>query len=106
MKRILSIVLFMLAIAVFMFELYFSIAGAIDVNKQFAELAASEASGHELLGVGLDILVFGAVFISIIGFVIAVISWKIAQYRAIRIASGVLCPLFLVPIFIPLILTL
>lgn len=107
MKKVFSVVLFLSVIAVFIFELYFSIAGAIDVNKQFAELAERGASGHELLGVGLDILVFGVVSISIVGFVIAIISWKIAQYRAVRIVSGLLCPLFLVPICISvLILTL
>ena len=107
MKKFFSLVFFLLVIATFIFELYFSIAGAIDVNKQFAELAARGASGHELLGVGLDILFFGVVFIAIVGFVISLISWKIAQYRVVKIVSGVLCPLFLLPIFISaLILTI
>lgn len=51
-----------MAIAVFVVELYFSIVGAIDVNKPFAELAERGASVHEILGVGLDILVFGVVY--------------------------------------------
>ena len=107
MKKFFSLFFFMLVIAVFLFELYFSIAGAIDVNNRFAELAARGASGHELLGVGLDILVFGIVLFSILGFVFAIISWKVAQHRAVRIISGVMCPLFLLPIFISaLILTL
>jgi hypothetical protein len=49
-------------IATFIFELYFSIAGAINVNKQFAELTARGASGYELLDVGLDTLVLGVTF--------------------------------------------
>lgn len=107
MKKFFSLAFFLLAVAMLIFELYFSIAGAIDVNKQLAELAARQASGHELLGVGLDILVLGVISISIVGFVIAIISWKIAQYRVVKIVSGVLCPLFLVPIFISaLILTI
>ena len=94
-------------IAVFLFELYFSIAGAIDVNNKFAELAARGAGGHEILGVGLDILVFGIILFSILGFIFAIISWKIAQYRAVKIISGVMCLLFLLPIFMTaLILTL
>ena len=107
MKKFFSLIFFVLAIAVFTFDVYFSIAGAIDVNNQLAELAARGASGHELLGVGLDILVLGVILISIVGFILAIISWKIAEYRAVRIISGVICPLFLLPIFISaLILTL
>ncbi len=100
MKKFFSLIFFVLAIAVLIFELYFGIEGAIDVNNQFAELAARGASGHEYLGVGLDILVLGIIFLSIVGFIFAIISWKIAQYRVVRIISGVLCPLFLLPVFI------
>ena len=99
MKKFFSLAFFILVIAVFLFELYFSIAGAVDVNKQFAELAAREASGHELLGVGLDILVFGIILISFVGFVLSIISWIIAQHRAVRIISGIMCPLFVLPVF-------
>ena len=98
---------FVLMIAVFIFELYFSIVGAIDINNQLAELAAREASGHELLGVGVDILVFGVVFLSVVGLVVSLVSCKIAQSRVVRIVSAVTCPLFLLPIFVSaLILTL
>ena len=88
MKRFFSLLFFIFVIAVFLFELYFSIAGAIDVNNKFAELAARGAGGHEILGVGLDILVFGIILFSILGFIFAIISWKIAQYRAVKIISG------------------
>ena len=88
------------ALAVFMFDLYFSIAGSIDINNQFAELAARGASGHEYLGVGSDILAMGVIFISVVGFVLSVISGVFAQYKSIRILSVTLCPLFFLPIFI------
>ncbi|MBR2292816.1 MAG: hypothetical protein IKA44_00715 [Clostridia bacterium] len=100
MKKFFSFVFFILMIAVFVFDLYFAIAGAIDVNKQFAELAAREAGGHELLGVGLDILVIGVGFFAVVGFVISLISWRIAQNRVIRRVSAVMCPMFLLPIFV------
>ena len=100
MKKIVSIFFFILMIAVFIFELYFGIAGVIDVNNAYAELEAREASGHEYLGVGLDILVIGVGFLSVVGFVISLISWKIAQNRVIRIVSAGMCPLFLLPIFV------
>ena len=100
MKKVISCFFFLLMIAVFIFELYFSIACAIEVNSQFAELAAREASGHELLGVDLDILVFGILFLSVVGGAISLISWKFAQHKAIRIISAVMCPSFLLPIFV------
>ena len=100
MKKFFSLVFFILTIAVFIFELYISIAGAIDVNNQLVELAARGAGGHELLGVGLDILVFGLVFISVVGFVISYISWRIAQNRVIRIVSAMTYPMFVLPIFV------
>ena len=100
MKKIFSIVLFVLTIAVFVFAVYNSIAGAIAVDRQLAELAAREASGHELLGVGLDILLFMLALTCAIGFVMAIVSRKIAPYRMVRILSGVLCSLFWLPILI------
>ena len=107
MKKVISYFFFVLMIAVFIFELYFSIAGAIDINNRFAELAAREASGHELLGVGVEILVFGVVLFSVVGLVISLVSCKIAQSRVVRIVSAVTSPLFLLPIFVSaLILTL
>lgn len=100
MKKVVSIFLFILMIAVFIFDLYGAIVGAIDVNNAFAELEARGASGHEYLGVGLDVLVMGVIFLSIVGFVISLISRKIAQNRVIRMVSSMLCPLFLLPIFV------
>lgn len=100
MKKVISCFFFVLMIAVFAFELYFGIAGAIDVNNRLAELVAREASGHELLGVGADILVFGVVLLSVVGLVISLASWKIAQNRIVRIVSAGACPLFFLPIFI------
>ena len=102
MKKVISYFFFVLMIAVFVFELYFSIAGAMDMNHQMAELVAREASGHEYLGIGMGVLVFGfgIVLISIVGLVISIISRKIAQNRVIRIVSSALCPSFLLPIFV------
>ena len=107
MKKVISYFFFVLMIAVFIFELYFSIAGAIDINNRFAELAAREASGHELLGVGVEILVFGVVLLSVFGSILSLVSRKMAQNRAVRMVSTVTCPLFLLPILVSvLILTL
>ena len=100
MKKAFSLVVFALMITVFLFDIYICISGAVDVKNQLAELAAREAGGHELLGVGLDILVFGVAFISTGGGIISLISYKISQYKLIRISSAVMIPMFLLPIFI------
>ena len=107
MKKVLSCFFFALMIAVFIFELYFSIAGAIDVNAQLAEFTASGESGHALLGVGTDVLVFGVVLLSVLGLIISLISCKMAQSRVVKMVSAMICPLFLLPILVSaLILTL
>lgn len=107
MKKVFSCFLFVLMIALFLFELYFSIAGAFDVNAQLAEFTASGESGHALLGVGTDILVFGVVLLSVFGSILSLVSRKMAQNRAVRMVSTVTCPLFLLPILVSaLILTL
>ena len=99
MKKTLSIFFFALMVAIFIFELYFGINGAIAVSNQYAELAEREASGHEYLGTGLDILVLGVLFISAVGSLVAMISRKIAQFRWMKTASFITCMVFLLPIF-------
>ena len=99
-KKLFSLFSFFLIFAIFVFDMYWGIAGAINVNNHLAELEARDASGHEILGVGLDILVLGVIFVSIIGCTISLVSWKIAQRKVIRISSAVMCPCFLIPIFI------
>ena len=97
MKKFFSLFFFILTIVIFIIAMVFSIDCAIDCSRQLAELAAREAGGHELLGVPVDVLVLGDVFFSIIGLIISGISWKIAQYRVVRIMSGSLYFLFLLP---------
>ena len=97
MKKLISILLFILIIALFLFDLYFSIAGAVDVNNQLAELAASGASGHELWGVGIDVLAFAVIIISIVGGAASLASRKVPQSRVIRKVSALICPMFLLP---------
>lgn len=100
MKKLISYILFALTVILVILDFYYAIAGAIDVNNTFAELEARGAGGHEYLGVGLDVLVIGVIFISVVGFGISLVSWRIAQNRVIGIISSVLCPLFFLPIFV------
>jgi hypothetical protein len=97
MKKFFSLALFILAIAVFLLEVYFGTVGAVAINNRMDELQAMDASGHEYLGVYFAVPLFGIVFI--VGFILAIISRKIAQYRAVRIISGLLCPLSVLLIF-------
>ena len=97
-KKLFSIVFFVLTLAMLGYSFYFGIAGAIAVRDQYAELAASGASGHELLGVPIDLLVLGLAVLSVAGGSLALLSWRLARHRSIKIASGVACGLFLVPI--------
>ena len=100
MKKFFSILLFILVVVIFVIDIYGAIAGAIDVKNKYAEIAARGGSGVDYWGVGADILVIGIAFISIVGFIISLISWKISQYRVIRIVSAVMCVLFLLPSFV------
>ena len=97
MKKMVSVLCFIVTLVIFAADMYFGIAVSIDVKLQFAELAAKGASGHELFGVGLDVLVFGVVLLSIIGGAFSLVSRKTAQFRLIKKASSVLCPMFLLP---------
>ena len=99
MKKVVSVILFILMISVFIFEIYVGISGGIAVKRQLDELAAREASGHEYLGVGLDVLVFDLIILSAVGGTLSLLSWKFGQYQVIRIVSAVTCALFLFPIF-------
>ena len=99
MKKVISVILFILMIAVFIFEIYVGISGSIAVKRQYDELEARNASGHEYLGVGLDFLVFALIFLSVVGGVVSLLSCKFAQYKVIKIVSAVTCALFWFPIF-------
>ena len=99
-KKALSIFFFALMVLVFVWETYGGIVGAIDVRNELAALAERGAGGHEYLGVGGDILALGMIFLSVIGFALALVSWKIAQYRVLRISSAVMYFLAWVPISI------
>lgn len=99
MKKVFSWIFFVLTIFVFAFDLYFAISGIIDVQKNLDKLAATPgASGVDYLGVGADVLVFGVIAISIIGFIFSIISCKISQNRVMSIISYIALACFSLPI--------
>ena len=97
MKKAVSCVVFVLVTALFLFETYFGIAGAVELRQRLAELAAREASGHELLGVGADVLALGLIALSLLGWILSFVSFKIAWARWIRWGSGGMGLLFFLP---------
>ncbi len=108
MKKVVSWTLFILAVLVFVLDVYGAVAGVIDVQKQYAELEARGASGHEYLGVGAEVIVIGVLLCSIVGLIISAISSKIAQNRIIKTVSLALvilfslliCGIFMLPMLI------
>ena len=94
MRRIISWILVILIVLVFAYDIYFVIAGTIEVKNQLGRLAASNASGHEYLGVPIDIVVIGTFFLSVVGLIFLIISSKIAQNKVIRKLSFTLSCLF------------
>ena len=98
MKKVISWVLFILTIAIFLFDIYFAVAGAIDVKFHFEEIVAEGGSGVDFFGVGVEILAMGIVLLTFVGLIFAAFSLKFAQKRVIKIISLVLVLLF---IFVP-----
>ncbi len=98
MKKVISWILFILAVITFVFDIFSAVYGTIDVKNEFDRLAAAGASGVDYFGVGLDILVMGIVFISLLGAVLAFISSKLAESVAVKNISFVLFLLFLLAI--------
>ena len=94
MKKVISWILFIITLVIFVYDIYFAIAGTIEVKAQYARLAASGASGVDYWGVGEDILIMGIILFSFIGLIFSLVSVKLAQYRAVRITSAVVSCMF------------
>ncbi len=105
MRRLVSWIFFILTVIILALDICAAIDGAIDVRDQLDALAERSAGGHELLGVGLDVLIIGILLISLVGLIISIISAKIGHCcfiktisYAIMIAFGlILCSCFCIP---------
>lgn len=95
MKKVISWILFILTISTLAFDVYFAVAGSIDVKNELDRLAATGTGGIDLWGVGIDILIMGIILISAIGLILSVVSAIRAQSRIIRITSYTLFLLFI-----------
>lgn len=98
MKRVISRILFLLTAIIFVFDIYFTVVGSIDVKNELDRLAATGAGGVDYWGVGLDVLIMGIILISVVGLILSVVSSMIAQSRVIRMLSFTLCVLFVLMI--------
>lgn len=94
MKKVISRILFILAIAIFLFDIYFAVAGTTEVDLQFDKIEEMGGSGVDFLGVGVEILVMGIALLTFEGLIFSVLSAILAQKRVIKIISLVLILLF------------
>jgi hypothetical protein len=95
MKKIFSWILFILTVIVFIFDIYVTVTGTIDVKNQMDRLAATGASGVDYWGVGADILIMFIILITVVGLILAIVSSKFAQSRVIEILSIIIFLLFI-----------
>ena len=94
MKKIVSWILFVLTVLTFAFDICFAVDGMIEVKNQLDLLAKRGASGHEYLGVPIDIVMIGVFVISLFGWILSLVSSKMAQCRVMKVMSSVLNAFF------------
>ncbi len=100
MKKVLSWTFFVLTVLTFIADICFAVFGGIDVQRELDRLASTPGvSGVDYLGVGIDILILGVIAISAVGLLLAIVSYKLAQHRAIRMTSLVALVLFALAVF-------
>ena len=87
--------LFIITVIVFIFDIYVTVTGTIDVKNQMDRLAATGASGVDYWGVGADILIMFIILITVVGLILAIVSSKFAQSRVIEILSIIIFLLFI-----------
>ena len=98
MKKVISWVLFILTVAIFLFDIYFAITGTIEVDLQLDRIKEMGGSGVDFLGVGVEILALGIALLTFVGLIFSILSAMLAQKRVIKIISFVLIFLF---VFVP-----
>ena len=98
MKKVISWVLFILTVAIFLFDIYFAITGTIEVDLQLDRIKEMGGSGVDFLGGGVEILAMGIALLTFVGLIFSALSVKFAQNRVMKIISLVLVLLF---IFVP-----
>ncbi|MBE6577556.1 MAG: hypothetical protein E7653_05415 [Ruminococcaceae bacterium] len=92
MKKIFSIIVFVLSILILLFNIFSIVFGGLDIKRECEELAAHGASGVDYLGVHAEmgILVIGSALISVVGVILSLVAMKLTQIRLISIVSYVL----------------
>ncbi len=92
MKKILSIIFFVLTILILIFNICFIVFGGLDIKRESEALAAQGASGVDYLGAhaAMAFLIIGSALISFVGAILSFIAMKLTQIHAIGIVSFVL----------------
>lgn len=95
MKKVVSVILFVLSIIAALFDVFVCVYGIIDISDELARIPA-HASGSEYLGVaiGVGIYAFGIFVISLFGLIISGINAAITEKKAFKYISIALVSLF------------
>lgn len=88
-EKVVSIILFVLSIIAFLFDIFVCVCGFIDINSEVTRLSMTHASGSDYLGVAVGIGVYAIVIfcISLFGSIISGINSKITENKAIKYIS-------------------
>ena len=96
MKKKISVILFILSICIFVYDVYFTIVGTLDVKASLDLVSASGGGRIDYLGVGLDILIIFVALFTVISLALSIASSVVAQSHVIRIAS-IIISILLIP---------
>jgi len=102
MKEIISWICFVLTVLVFILDIYFMVAGIIDIQREKAALANTPGvSGSDYLGVivGQGFVLVVVVLTSVVGAIFALIAGLCTPHGAIVLISYILLFLFFIMIF-------
>lgn len=95
MKKVISVILFVLSIIASLFDIFVCVYGFIDISNELAKIPA-HASGSEYLGVaiGVGVYAIGIFVISLFGLIISGVNAAITEKKAFKYISIVMVSLF------------
>lgn len=107
MKKVISIILFVLSIIATLLDIFVCVYGLIDIYNEVTELSMAHASGADYLGVavGLGVYAIGIFIISLFGIIISGINAKITERIAIKYISLGMVSMFVLLLMTPIVMS-
>ncbi|MGN0114855.1 MAG: hypothetical protein ACI396_05970 [Acutalibacteraceae bacterium] len=107
MKKVISVILFVLSIIAALLDVFVCVYGFIDINNDLTDLSMAHASGADYLGVAVGVGVYAIVifFISLFGSIISGINAKIAVNKAVRYISLGMVSMFILLLMTPIVMS-